>query len=58
MADILVEVFKGMKPTIKQIMGVTDFEYDELLYELSKEAKSQLNDYMYINTVRAIAMRI
>ncbi|GBC03749.1 hypothetical protein RclHR1_00530024 [Rhizophagus clarus] len=56
-ADVLIEVYEGMKPTIKQIMNVTDSEYDELMHKLSRELKSPLNNYMYITTVRIIAMR-
>lgn len=46
-----------MKPTIKQIMNVTDSEFDELIHKLSREIKSPLNNYMYITSVRIIAMR-
>uniref|UniRef100_A0A1D1YN79 Malonyl-CoA O-methyltransferase BioC n=1 Tax=Anthurium amnicola TaxID=1678845 RepID=A0A1D1YN79_9ARAE len=56
-ADILVEIYEGMKPTIKQIMNVTDSEYDALIQKLNNEIKSPLNDYMYVTTVRVIAMR-
>lgn len=57
MADVLIEVYEGMKPTIKQIMNVTDSEFDELIHKLSREIKSPLNNYMYITSVRIIAMR-
>ncbi|CAB4408703.1 unnamed protein product [Rhizophagus irregularis] len=56
-ADVLIEVYEGMKPTIKQIMNVTDSEFDELIHKLSREIKSPLNNYMYITSVRIIAMR-
>ncbi|RIA93893.1 S-adenosyl-L-methionine-dependent methyltransferase [Glomus cerebriforme] len=56
-ADVLVGVYEGMKPTLKHIMNVTDLEYDELLHKLSKELKSPFNDSMYITTLRVIAMR-
>jgi hypothetical protein len=46
-----------MRPTIRKIMNVTDLEYDELLTKLSKEMKNPLNDFMFINTVRVIAMK-
>jgi hypothetical protein len=45
-----------MKPTIKQIMNVTDQEFDELIHNLSCEIKSPSNDCMYITSVRIIAM--
>ena len=56
MADILIEIYKGMKPTIKQILNTTDSEYDELIQQLIQELRDPINN-MYVNTVRAIAMK-
>ncbi|CAG8470362.1 5390_t:CDS:2 [Funneliformis mosseae] len=57
-ADVLIEVYRSIKPKVKRIMNVTDSEYDELLQKLSSEVRSTSNNYMYITTAKAIARRI